>query len=310
MSGGRAWRKRGVLFSPDAEEPWLVSHASLPVAVARPGDLHRVYFASRDAQNRSHVGYVDVDLDAAGAQPTTPHGPVLTPGPLGTFDDHGVYASSIVESDGRHLMYYIGWNPGKIEPLFYSSIGLAVSDDGGSTFRKSSAAPIMGRSEVDPCLVTSPCVMRDGDAWRMWYVSGFKWDRAHGGEPRSYYHIKYAESDDGERWTPTGIVCIDHVHPGERNIARPCVVKEGSRYRMWYSYGGDAPYRIGYAESDNGYVWVRHDEDAGIEPSGSGWDGRSQAYPWVVRTRSGLCMLYNGDDLGRTGFGTAVVEAD
>ena len=47
-------------------------------------------------------------------------------------------------------------------------------------------------------------------------------------------------------------------------------------------------------------------EEAGLEPSGEGWDSREIAYPWVFREGGELRMLYNGNGNGRDGFGLAV----
>jgi hypothetical protein len=203
-------------------------------------------------------------------------------------------------------MYYIGWNPGDRKPLFYSSIGLAVSENRGITFKKMFCAPIMARSEFDPCLVTAPCVRIDNGIWRMWYVSGFKWEEK-GGRLQSYYHIKYAESKDGVHWVRNGLVCID-LKEGETNIARPCVLKENGTYKMWYSYDAGHEYRIGYAESPDGYAWTRLDNEAGIDVSLSGWDSKALAYPWVFSHEGRKYMLYNGNEFGKEGFGLAVED--
>ena len=300
------WKKLGLVFRPAGQREWMSTHASAPVPVRIDEHLYRIYFSTRDGKNRSHVGYVDMDI----RQPTEIHSisdePVLAPGPLGFFDDHGVYASSIVEDGDRLLMYYIGWNPGSRGPLFYSSIGLALSEDDGNTFRKISLAPILARSEYDPCLVTAPFVMIDNGLWRMWYVSGFKWEEELDGL-HSYYHIKYAESDDGISWNRRGLVCID-LQDGERNIARPCVVKENGIYKMWYSYNIGAGYRIGQAQSVDGYVWQRMDASVGIDVSESGWDAEAIAYPWVFAHEGQKYMLYNGNGFGRDGFGLAIAE--
>lgn len=303
------WEKRGLIFAADGQRPWMLTHAAMPVPRRLEGDRYRVYFASRDANNRSRVGYVEIDVTDPERVLDLSLECVLDIGPVGHFDDHGVYASSMVEFEGRLYMFYVGWNPGVIRPLFYSSIGVAVSRDGGRKFEKVSSAPIMARSDCDPCLVTSPCVLLDGGRWRMWYVSGFKWEEV-GGALRSYYHVKYAESEDGLRWERNGLVCID-LRPGERNIARPCVLKENDRYRMWYSYDAGDAYRIGYAESADGYSWTRMDELAGIDRSAVGWDSRALAYPWIFSHRGTKYMLYNGNFFGRDGFGVAWVrEAD
>jgi predicted GH43/DUF377 family glycosyl hydrolase len=301
------WRKQGLVFSPPGAPEWMRSHASLPLGLRLSDGRHRVYFASRDDRNRSHVSWVELDLDRPSENVVVADQPALAPGGLGCFDDHGVYPASLVEADGRLLLYYIGWNPGPRQPLFYATIGLAASDDGGRTFERVSRAPVMARSDHDPCLVTSPCVRREGSRWRMWYVSGYAWDEVDG-QARSHYHIKYAESGDGVDWRRDGQVCID-LQAGERNIARPWVLEEGGRYLMWYAAAGDHPYRLGYAESRDGLDWERRDDRVGIGLSDSGWDSRAMAYPWVERDGDRYLLLYNGNDYGRQGFGLAVASA-
>ena len=97
---------------------------------------------------------------------------------------------------------------------------------------------------------------------------------------------------------------IDFQGADEYAIGRPCVRKDGGVYRMWYCYRGTS-YRIGYAESADGYEWTRRDGDAGIAYSASGWDSEMQAYPWVFGGEDDLYMLYNGNAYGSTGFGIA-----
>jgi hypothetical protein len=301
------WRRQGLLYAPSGEHAWARTHASLPVALPLGGSVCRIFFAARDERNRSSIGWVEADLDT-GTVLREGEAPVLEPGPLGFFDDHGVYPASLVEHDGALYLYYAGWNPGPTPPLFYASVGLAVSEDGGLSFRRVSPAPILARSEHDPCLVTSPFVLKDGGRWRMWYVSGFRWERAADGL-HSFYHVKYAESDDGVAWRRDGHVAIG-LKPGERNVARPCVRREGGLYRMWYSCDSGQGYRIGYAESADGMDWTRRDDEAGIAPSAGEWDGEAQAYPWVGEVGGVHRMLYNGNGFGRTGFGLAALEPD
>lgn len=282
----------------------MQTHAQLPVALHLTGDLYRVYFASRDARSRSHVGWAELDV-STGSIGAVSEEPVLAPGPLGNFDDHGVYPASIERAaDGRLFLYTIGWNPGVRSPLFYASIGLAISSDEGKTFHRHSSAPIMARSEHDPCLVTSPFVRREGSRWRMWYVSGFRWEETDG-ELRSFYDVKEAESDDGIAWRREGKVAIAHAE-GERNIARPSVVADAGGLRMWFSSAGTDGYRIGTARSTDGISWTR-EGDVAVEPRGE-WDGAAQAYPWVFAHEGRLHMLYNGDRFGAAGFGLAVEE--
>lgn len=282
------------------------THAAAPLIHQLADGTQRVYYASRDGENRSHIGWVEMDLRDNARILAVAQQPALAPGELGCFDDHGVYPGSIVEDGNRLMLYYAGWNPGPRPPLFTASIGVAISDDGGRTFERWSPAPILSRGRYDPCLLTSPCVIREESEWRMWYVGGFRWV-VEAGELHSYYDIKYARSDDGECWERDGRVAIG-LAPGERNIGRPCVIPVRDGYEMWYSASGAAGYRAGFARSPDGLEWSRHDDHAGLEPSDEGWDSGAVAYPWVAFIEGRRYAVYNGNDYGRDGFGLAVAD--
>ena len=308
MTTPLSWRKLGLVFAPDTSQPWMRSHAAVPVPLQIAGSRYRVFFSSRDANNRSHVGYFDVDLAEPSRVIATSQAPVLAPGPVGCYDGDGIYAESAIRVDDEIRLYTIGVTTGHTRPLFYAAIGVATSTDGGTTFTKG-AAPIVDISPFDPCLVTAPFVLREGETWRMWYASGIRW--AH--EPQglqSYYHIKYAESRDGIEWRRDGRVCIEFADANERCIARLWVVKDGAVYRGWFSVNdGVRGYRIGYAESPDGLRWTRRDDLAGIAPSDTGWDSQAQAYPAVVRHGERWFMFYNGNAFGRDGIGVAIAPA-
>ncbi len=300
------WKKQGLIFNPNQKYDWIHSHCQLPVANHLGGDVYRVYFAGRTKEQRSHIGFVELDITNPYNILTISNEPVLTPGPIGFFDEHGVFPASVVDYGDKKFMYYIGWNQGYKQPLFYASIGLAISTDNGQTFQRHSKAPLLSRSEHDPCLVTSPHVFIDGDIWRMTYVSGVKWEEIDG-QLKSYYHIKYAESKDGINWDRKGIVAIDLQSEEETNVARSSIIKEDGIYKMWYCYvRGTTPYRIGYAESKDCIVWQRKDDQAGITVSGNGFDSEMICYPNVVVHNNRKYMFYNGNRFGYDGFGLAI----
>ena len=285
--------------------PWAISHAALPIVEHLDPDRIRVYFTGRDERSRGHIGTVDVDLSDAKEALTPAVEPVLRPGPLGAFDDNGVTSSCLVRDNATRYLYYSGWSLGVTVP-FYFYAGCAVSEAGGA-FERISAAPILERNDVDPYLTASPWVLHEGDTWRMWYVSGVGWSE--GADPQPRYHVKYAESHDGVSWSRDGQVCLDFQHPGEYAIGRPCVRREGDRYRMWYCYRGDA-YRLGYAESPDGVTWTRKDDEIQLSGPSADFDAEMQAYPVVEELRGEPHLLYNGDRYGATGIGWAVAEAD
>jgi hypothetical protein len=138
----------------------------------------------------------------------------------------------------------------------------------------------------------------------MWYGSNLGW----GSRREDMRHVvKYAESDDGRVWAPTGRVCIPLRGDREWAISRPCVVRDGLLYRMWYSYRSPG-YRIGYAESQDGVEWERLDHLAGIDASDSGWDSEMIEYACVFDANGERYMLYNGNGYGASGMGIAVLD--
>jgi len=304
MSRTQSWIKKGLIFAPAGTSEWLHTHAALPVA-DRIGELHRVYFSSRDRAGRAQVGYFDIKLTAPDKILRLSEEPVIALGPTGAFDDNGVTTSWIVTHQEKKYHYYSGWSLGVSVP-FYFYVGLALSDDGGESYKKISAAPILERNAIDPYLTASPCVLVEDGTWRMWYVSGTGWEMKEG-KPRHHYHIKYAESSDGIHWHREGLVCIDYQSKDEYAIARPSVIKENGLYRMWYSYRGES-YRIGYAESADGIEWNRKDAQSGIDVAESGWDSEMIEYPYVFKNEGTHYMLYNGNRYGRTGIGLAVLD--
>jgi hypothetical protein len=296
--------KRGLIVRPPQHLEWAKSHVALPIVDAAEGSRASIYFSARDAGNQAQIGRALVDLDAPAAEPEFEPEPLIRLGPRGAFDDSGVTGGCLVQEKGRRYLYFSGWNLGTQVPFLFF-IGLAVSADGGATFEKVSAAPVLGRNRFDPYLTASPSVLVEGGMWRMWYVSGTGWST--GAEVEPNYNIRYAESTDGVDWRAGGHTCIDYSYPGEHAIARPHVIKDGSLYRMWYSHRGDS-YRIGYAESTDGLEWTRKDEEVGITVSADGWDSEMVAYPWVGDVGGRRRMLYNGNSYGRTGIGEAVLE--
>ena len=233
--------------------------------------------------------------------------PVLSPGGLGTFDDHGAMGSWLVQDGERLLLYYQGWNLGVTVP-FRNAIGIAESYDGGESFTRVSVGPAVDRNFYDPYFTAAPCVLVEDGRWRLWYASCISWEPRPEG-PLHRYLTKYAESDDGIEWRRRGLVSIGFEAPDEIALTRPCVLKGDGRYQMWYSRRG-ASYRIGYAESTDGLSWRRLDGEVGIDVSSSGWDSEMISYAFVFDAEGQRYMLYNGNGYGATGIGLAVLEAD
>ena len=56
------WKKLGQIFCPEGRHPKLQSHAANPLAILLEGNIFRILYSGRDEQNRSSVGFVDIDI--------------------------------------------------------------------------------------------------------------------------------------------------------------------------------------------------------------------------------------------------------
>jgi hypothetical protein len=307
------WAKRPRVHAPRDSSTWAESHAQLPTVDMLDSSRWRIYFASRDPANRANTTFIDVRAGEPSDVLYRHSAPILSLGKPGAFDSAGVMPGWIVSSDERKHLYYTGWCVGGPTP-YELAIGLAVSEDDGTTWEKFSENPVLGLTDAEPYMVGSPCVLVEGGLWRCWYFSSTKWEEF-GGRLEAVYHIKYAESDDGISWRREGRIAIDYEAEDEA-IARGSVIRTGDSYRMWYAFRKttgfrDDPtksYRIGYAESMDGLEWKRLDDQAGIDVSENGWDSEMISYPYVFAHGDTLYMFYNGNGFGRTGFGYAVSE--
>lgn len=297
-----AWSKQGLILAPDKSRDWMNSHVAVPAVEHLHGDIHRMYFCSRDLQNRSQIGYAEFDiLNPSKMIYITPE-PILGLGELGAFDDNGVTPTWVLNRGKKKYLYYVGWNKGSTVRM-HLYVGLAISDDGGKSFKRYSRAPILERVREDPILTATLSILKEGGVYRMWYISGDCWF-ARDDETFPVYNIKYAESRDAIHWVRKGYVCVDYKNAEEHALARPCVLKEGGIYKMWYSHKG-ADYRIGYAESKDGLRWKRLDDKVGIDVSDDGFDSKMQEYAFVVSHKGIKYMFYNGNDYGMDGIGYA-----
>jgi hypothetical protein len=307
------WSKKGTIFSPKRNYEWNQSHAQIPLIEILEDSIFRIYYSSRDKQNRSRTSFIEVEAVNPSNILYIHNKPILELGPLGTFDESGIMPSSIINFNNKKFLYYTGWNTGS-NVSYRLSIGLAISEDNGKTFKKLSQGPILDRSIFDECLCASPFVIIEKDIWKMWYISGTKWEIIDG-KPEPFYHIKYADSLDGISWNREGRICIDYDSFTE-GISRPCIFKEQDQYLIYYSYRNNknyrsnkaSSYRIGVATSLNGKEWTRKDESIGITLSLNGWDSEMLCYPYVFEWHNKRYMFYNGNGFGKTGFGYAVLE--
>ncbi len=303
------WTKKGLVFETARHSvgDWMRHSALTPTPCRIDDDLIRVYAGFRDNDGVSRIGYVDVRADDPATIVRVSAEPVLDIGRDGCFDDHGLILGDIVDTpDGLHV-FYVGFQR-VAKAKFLAFTGVAVSTDGGECFRRTQETPILDRGRGRSTIAAVHSVIYENGRWRLWYAVGDDWEIIDG-HPFPRYHIRYVETDDLQSIPHEDHVCL-LPQGSEYRIGRPRVYRFGDGYVMYFTRGNvTGEYFPGVAYSDDGIRWERRDDTLGLTLSSSGWDSRVICYPALIRQRDKLLMFYNGNDMGRDGFGVAEASA-
>jgi predicted GH43/DUF377 family glycosyl hydrolase len=310
------WEKLGRIYDPVdfPERPiWMHSHAIAPNTLVLE-DRVRVFFGSRkprdDAgQVESYLGYLDLRRENLFDIIGVAKDPVLSLGGKGTFDEFGTYPMSVVQHESSVIGVYAGWTRSVSVP-FNVGLGIAISRNNGDTFFRLAEGPIIPYSPDEPFVLSSPKLRVFHNKFYLFYVAGKKWINV-GGKHEICHRIRLATSEDGLHWTRVGNDLIQPRWDPEEAQASPDVFFFDGRYHMFFCGWVPSTFRhtrarkIGYAWSRDLVSWSRDDSRAGIEPSESGWDSEMVAYPHVFELDGEIYLIYNGNDVGRFGFGLA-----
>ncbi len=313
------WKKLGRVFNPEVVQgrSWLKEFAQAP-SVLIFDDFIRVYFSCRPLRDKngqyiSYTAYIDLNRDNLFEIINLSKKPILELGELGTFDEFGTYPTSVIRNGKEVWAYYGGWVRCESVP-FNVAIGLAISYDNGTTFRKFGTGPILSYSINEPFVISGPKIRMFNNLWYLWYIAGKKWIVAEG-KPEPVYKIRMATSTDGINWIKFDKDIIESKVEKDEAQASPDVFFYDGKYHMFFCYrystnyrGKERGYRIGYAFSDDLTHWVRDDSKAGIDISQDGWDSEMISYPHVFELDHNLYMAYLGNQVGRFGFGLAKLE--
>ena len=317
------WKKLGQIFSPQKvndgiEREWMKEFSQCTSTLVFE-DFVRIYFSCRPykdqgGQAKSYTAFIDVDRKDISKILRVAENPVLSLGKLGAFDEFAVYPSSVLREGDKVYLYYAGWNRMRSVP-FNTSIGMAVSNDGGTSFERMGDGPILGPSLSEPFVISGPKIRKFEGKYFLFYLAGTEWVM-HNGSPEIIYKNKMAISDDGVNWTRMNRNIIEDKIDHLECQAGPDVFFYKEKYHMYFVYrhGVDfrsAPgrgYKIGYAHSDDLLNWTRDDENSGIEYSEEGWDSTMHHYPHVFELDGFHYMVYNGNEFGKYGFGLAILD--
>ncbi|UYG06240.1 hypothetical protein [Halomonas sp. M4R1S46] len=303
------WQPLGLLIKPSLSHPkWLRHYTGASSIVEGPrAGLFWCYITGRDDKNRSLIGRILVDLEGKASVIDIAHRPCLSHGSLGSFDEDGVSYPCVV-SDGEVLhLFYTGW-VATCSTGFQNHLGRAISHDGGQNFIRISRAPVMHRTDDEPFSIGSTFVTLEGRKWRMWYTSFIEWYRKTDSVSAGHrYLIRYAESEDGERWHRDYVDRIG-FGPEEHSVCHPSVLKLEDTFHMWFCARGEY-YRIFHAVSRDGLTWHRLPYRLSRDVLGD-WDHDSQCYPSAFEHKGFVYVVYSGNEYGKGGLGMVMTSSE
>jgi hypothetical protein len=315
------WQKKGLLFGPQMHTTptWMNQFAQAP-CVLDLGDKLRVYFSCRPLPNDqgqyvSYSAFVDLNADDFTKVEHIAQEPILPLGLLGTFDEFGVYPTSVIQHESGTLAYFGGWTRCESVP-FNVAIGVAKGDADGGQFHRIGNGPVLSYTPDEPFILSGPKIRKFKDEFHLFYIAGRRWivvnDR-----PEPIYKIRHATSTDGLHWKKSNVDLIPSLINDNEAQASPDVIHHNGYYHMFFCYrhgdnyrGKEKGYRIGYAWSKDLINWTRNDEHVGITISENGFDDQMISYPHVFLHKGQIHMFYLGNDVGRMGFGWAVLDGD
>lgn len=140
----------------------------------------------------------------------------------------------------------------------------------------------------DSLNVRKPCVIKDGDEFRMYYTGNS------GGSAPS---IGLATSHDGVTWTkyagnPVLQAGADWDASG---VQSPAVLKVGDVYHLWYVNGQSN--LVGYATSSDGVAWNKR-HDPVMRPEPGDWEEPYIQGIHVVSETNGFLLYYGSGQIG------------
>lgn len=246
-------------------------------AIIYENNLYKMWYVG-DAGSAVH--YVMYAESQDGINWTHPYsGPVLSPGPLGTWDSHSVVPGAVIKEDGIYKMYYSGWSD-KNAPWH---VGLATSIDGIIWIKNQNPVFIGGTGGDFQIKATS--IVKNDNTYLMYYLEGYF---------AQSWSINLATSTDGLNWTKySGNPILTTTNTWEGiGVLSPSIMKENDTFRMVYQAMNNSGF--GLATSQDGMNWTPSPSNPFFtnENTVNLWGETDIAYPVFVRTSENDLRIY------------------
>jgi hypothetical protein len=293
------FQRIGRIFDPEVSITNIgkLSHAANPVAIQIDESTYRVFFNSRDSNQRSSVYSIDFDMKKQALIPHTSKVQFLLGESDGYFRD-GVSLGSHFALDGVHWIGFMGWvNPPSKH--WYGKIG-KFSLDSNFNFQYIEEQPWFDLNTNDPISLSYPAVYFNKSVMHVWYGTTLSWD---GGNGEMVHVLKEQISRDFVHFENSNRF-VEWKLGKSQAFSRPSVISLGDKFLMAYSVRGNLTrYQIGFGLIKEDSMVVEH--LATFPPSSSIWENEMVEYPNLISYGDEIYMFYNGNAYGKSGIGLA-----
>lgn len=147
-----------------ADQPWEQVAVMCPhVLYDEQAGLFRMWYSGGEQYEPDAIGYA---TSRDGLHWDKQPEPVFSADSGHVWEQHKVTACQVVQHDGWHLMFYVGF-----EDVHQARIGVARSRDGVTDWQRHPDNPIIvptpGQWDTDACY--KPFAVVDGNRWLLWY---------------------------------------------------------------------------------------------------------------------------------------------
>lgn len=275
----------------------ILSHAANPVVIKIDRNLVRIFFNSRDKNQRSSIYSFDFDLDSLRPIPDSLKVQFMLDSSDSYFKD-GVSLGSHFQLDGVSWIGFMGW----INPTFkhwYGTIG-KFQLNANLDFESIDKKPWFDLDNQDQTSLSYPAVYTSKNTMHVWYGTTLTWD---GGNGEMIHILKEKVSKDYVRFESTNRV-VEWKMGESQAFSRPSILKIHDHFLMAYSVRGNATkYRIGFGLIEDNSSMVK--QICTFSTSLSKWESEMVEYPYLVSHGDSVFMFYNGNGYGKSGIGLA-----
>ncbi len=207
---------------------------------------------------------------------------------------NGVIGPRVIKVGNVYKMWYTGLGSNR-------QIGLATSTDGIHWTKTPNPVLSYGQpGNFDADHVDYASVLFHNNQYWMWYTG---WNSG-------VRQIGLATSPDGVNWTKYSgnpVLTVGGSSTWEaQSVFAPCVIFDGNAFKMWYNASGQYVQAGGYAESNDGIHWNKHQNNPVLTPVPNFWESNAVGINTVVRTNGLYQMWYGGGDGSISRLGYAV----